>query len=461
MPRSRSKVSFRFRLSRALWGFLLVALFAVGAWFYESGWATSAPDATVLVSDDGFEPQRLTIQTGTTVIFRNIGLQAHWPASNFHPTHTLYPEPGGCLGSLLDACRGLAPGESFSFVFSIPGQWPLHDHLFPGLTMIVEVAEDSRRGVRLEVGAGDWPARETFLELDYEAQLEFIKDRAQTHPSQAWIYLKQTVLNGGEVVGEAHEFAHIIGNGLYEREGLPGIKICDAAFAFGCYHGVSEKILQDMGRGALTAIEEQCLAVFPKQESLRAASCIHGLGHGLLAFEGLSARAALGDCQGLSPDLRTYCYDGVFMEYFSSVVKPEAEPADPWEECWGFAADFQGNCVRYQALALQQRGGKTAHDLGLACRELGSAGLRNICFESIGFHAAQIAKGAEDKIKRACAFEADTAGQNICLTAAARETIFQNYEHSEITAIALCESLSADWQKNCLASVEETRKAYD
>ena len=45
-----------------------------------------------------------------------------------HPTHAIYPESGGCIGSKFDACKGLKEGESWSFTFNEKGTWNYHDH---------------------------------------------------------------------------------------------------------------------------------------------------------------------------------------------------------------------------------------------------------------------------------------------------------------------------------------------
>ena len=76
----------------------------------------------------------MTIKTGTTVTFTNEDSNQHWPASAMHPTHTAYPESGGCIGSKFDACKGLAQGESFSFTFNEIGSWGYHDHLRASMT---------------------------------------------------------------------------------------------------------------------------------------------------------------------------------------------------------------------------------------------------------------------------------------------------------------------------------------
>jgi plastocyanin len=84
---------------------------------------------TVEITSSGFSPNSVTISAGDAVEFVNKDSAAHWPASAQHPTHSVYPESGGCIGSKFDACKGLKQGESFSFTFNEVGSWNYHDHL--------------------------------------------------------------------------------------------------------------------------------------------------------------------------------------------------------------------------------------------------------------------------------------------------------------------------------------------
>ena len=45
-------------------------------------------NVVVHITDEGFEPQTLEVQSGETVVFENSGQNPHWPASDEHPTHT-------------------------------------------------------------------------------------------------------------------------------------------------------------------------------------------------------------------------------------------------------------------------------------------------------------------------------------------------------------------------------------
>ena len=100
----------------------------------------SANQNVITYTNTGYSPSTLTVQVGTTVTFKNESSMAMWTASASHPTHKVYPTTGGCLGSTFDACRGIQPGDSWSFKFDIAGNWKYHDHLKPSFfgTIIVK-----------------------------------------------------------------------------------------------------------------------------------------------------------------------------------------------------------------------------------------------------------------------------------------------------------------------------------
>ena len=91
------------------------------------------------ITSSGFSPKELTISVGETVTWVNKDTEAHWPASAMHPTHMVYPESDikKCgtaeQESIFDACRGIPPGESYSFTFNEAGSWGYHDHIVNGL----------------------------------------------------------------------------------------------------------------------------------------------------------------------------------------------------------------------------------------------------------------------------------------------------------------------------------------
>lgn len=109
---------------------ILLTILAATTGFY---WYQNREVATVTVevTDKGFNPTDITIGEGTRVIFKNTGSDVHWPASDLHPTHGVYPE--------FDPMKAIDPGQEWSFVFRKPGNWKAHDHVYPQFRAIIHV----------------------------------------------------------------------------------------------------------------------------------------------------------------------------------------------------------------------------------------------------------------------------------------------------------------------------------
>lgn len=92
-------------------------------------------DILVTYTNDGYRPGTVTVSAGERVTFVNESSRSTWPASNIHPTHTLYPNSSRSkcgtakAEGIFDACEGISPGSSWSFTFTEVGAWGFHDHL--------------------------------------------------------------------------------------------------------------------------------------------------------------------------------------------------------------------------------------------------------------------------------------------------------------------------------------------
>lgn len=114
---------------------LFVVILAMAGW-----WLTNnkqiiptkpAGTATVIMKQDSFDPETLTIKKGTTVIFKNDDSVERWPASNLHPTHGIYPE--------FDPQQPVSVNQSWQFTFDKVGSWKYHDHLIPSIRGVIIV----------------------------------------------------------------------------------------------------------------------------------------------------------------------------------------------------------------------------------------------------------------------------------------------------------------------------------
>jgi hypothetical protein len=165
--------------------------------------------------------------------------------------------------------------------------------------------------------------------------------------ADAWAELKKTYANSGP--GIQHTAAHLFGSLLYEAAGEEGIGVCDAAFAFGCYHSFFGGALAEKGLEIVPSLVREC------RERLGAASlgCEHGIGHGLMEFLGPHRfREALAACPPETNPFRG-CAAGVFMEYnvpmaldgdLSEIAPRTFDPARPYDPCPTVPESFQAAC---------------------------------------------------------------------------------------------------------------------
>ena len=118
-------------------------IIGLGAWIFlnsdaagtssQNQGATGEPTVTIVRTEDGYEPKEVTIQKGDIVLFTNETDEYHWPASDLHPTHGIYPE--------FDPLRPVAPGEDWKFKFEQAGEWKFHDHIRANKVGTVTVTE--------------------------------------------------------------------------------------------------------------------------------------------------------------------------------------------------------------------------------------------------------------------------------------------------------------------------------
>lgn len=100
---------------------------------------------TIVYGNSGYSPADLTVGIGDAVVFRNESSRTLWPASDIHPTHTIYPGSGiqKCgtneAQDIFDACGALEPGETWTFTFGDEGSWGYHNHRFPSHKGVIMV----------------------------------------------------------------------------------------------------------------------------------------------------------------------------------------------------------------------------------------------------------------------------------------------------------------------------------
>ena len=85
----------------------------------------------IVLADGGYRPKSVTVTAGTTLIFSTTRKTPFWPASNPHPSHSLYPE--------FDSMDPIDASSTWTFVITKSGVWGYHDHIRSYFTGVVYV----------------------------------------------------------------------------------------------------------------------------------------------------------------------------------------------------------------------------------------------------------------------------------------------------------------------------------
>lgn len=364
---------------------------------------------TIRVDEEGFHPQKLMIQAGETVTFLNAGKEGHWPASNIHPTHAIYPA--------FDPKDTLRAGATWSFTFKRPGEWRYHDHIFPDRTGIVIVeGEENNPPKKPSKKQGPSLTKEAAKELLANVNmLEAAKNEMQLKKllSQAGARAVMDDLlfdSGGGSRIDCHQEAHLIGRLAYEEFGASVFKEGDASCHSGFYHGALEAFLAEKGTANLAKNVEDVCDAFPTL--FGRFECLHGIGHGLMAYEDYDLPHTLGICDLLATDYdRSSCYGGVFMENIVAAQGFGAIPGhnttwaskDPHFPC---NAIDQSQSVQFQCYQMQTSWMLTLfdHDFDRVVPEClkAPANMISVCFKSFGRDAAGHTLRDPQKIRAIC-----------------------------------------------------------
>lgn len=158
---------------------------------------------------------------------------------------------------------------------------------------------------------------------------------------------------------DIHLLGHIIGDILYKQQGAKGILHCTQDFRNACSHTIVIGTLLEKGPDSFGEIADLCRKApgGPGAYTM----CFHGLGHGVLAFNGYDLPKAVKMCEksgtGLGPEY-TECVGGTIMEMIAGVHDPQVwavqakkyfKADDPLYPC---TADFiphqaKGICYTY------------------------------------------------------------------------------------------------------------------
>ena len=296
----------------------------------------------------------MEIAAGEAVVFVNESEDFFWPASNIHPTHEILPEFESQAPSWI---TGVEPGPTASTnpaSGTTTTTWPPMKEGWcrfrprPAQSAAHRRLWCSRcpRG-RFEPVPRDAAVSHLGIYTD-DRELEAFINRFG--PGGALAVLKQIELASG---GDCHNRAHEAGRIAYELFGPAAFVLATHDCQSGGQHGATEALFAERGTANIAAdIAALCDAT---ENDFFRHQCVHGVGHGLMAWTNYDLPVALGLCDHAQRLDRPSCYSGVYMENvvggLSGAMGHTTEylrQGDPIYPCDIVEARYQPACYFYQ-----------------------------------------------------------------------------------------------------------------
>jgi plastocyanin len=336
MERNMSTIK-RLHLNKVLLALLVLMVAIVGALLFVFLGSSSVTHSVVL-TDDGYVPSSLTIKVGDKIRFESNRGEMHWPASNAHPSHLIYPE--------FDPLEPIKASGSWEFTFKKPGVWKFHDHLAPLYKGEVNVTDQNGETVATDCNSRENVALMQKCWQDMLAANLRSKGLDSTFELLAKIYETEP-----DFAPACHSSLHALGEtGYAEFAAGREVKLTEksAYCAFGFYHGFMEALLQDTGDP--TIAQKFCESVryeLAGRASNAAGHCYHGIGHGMVdgeeerftgSVEAIITKP-LALCRSITDDERLVlrCATGVFnslaIAYFDPRYGVSPNKEDPFDVC--------------------------------------------------------------------------------------------------------------------------------
>jgi len=390
---------------------------------------------------EGFVPKRLDVEPGTQVRFHNASGEAFWPASNIHPTHAILPE--------LDSHEEVPPGETWAFTFRTRGYWRFHNHLAPEFGGLVVVR--GREGD--PASAGSNPLRLTMPEVPFETPgtidprdyVNLFQDDATLVTFIRRYGPEHTVrlLKEGErfIDVDCHQRAHDLGRAAFQEFGASAFALSGHECHAGAFHGATEALFASRG---IVNLEEDVATICAAADSpFFRHQCVHGVGHGLMAWTTYEIHDALRLCDEMptEPD-QASCHSGVFMENvvggLTGVMDHKTQylrDDDPHYPCTVVEERYVPGCYFYQTSHMLNVFDRDFSQVAQACADAPETA-RGHCFQSYGRDVGGVTRTNPTLAIRYCGHAASGPDRVACIEGAVQDRFWEASGAEE--ALAMC-----------------------
>jgi len=380
-------------------------------------------DYTVVLTNDGFKPSHLTVPLGARVVFTTTRGRYFWPASNDHPSHTLYAE--------FDPKEPISPDSSWSFQFEQPGVWKFHDHVSPSYTGDITVGpvakeeqRNEKKGTVVSLTKSLWSKLHTLLgqyikPLNYASCRSVKLDRGER--IQCWERVVVAITQRKGLIAalnfvareknrnvafasDCHVYVHRIGEEYYwyffnnrQIEVSDKFNICDQGF----FHGFMQEFASH-GTNIIQAKRYCDLLMSQMGESnerlhMLRQQCYHGVGHGAAFLYAASywgntdeiIRRSISDCRSLIDGDPHLCISGVFggmaaMYWGLHGFTLDMDISKPWQLCEHQPMPERVDCYDQLVPVVFSRMGLDLKTVGNLIEQIPEMAIRRVAMEHLG-----------------------------------------------------------------------------
>ncbi|MYE38523.1 MAG: hypothetical protein F4X82_03350, partial [Candidatus Spechtbacteria bacterium SB0662_bin_43] len=241
-----------------------------------------------------------------------------------------------------------------------------------------------------------------------------------------------------------HNRAHELGRRAYELLGNEAFKECGIECHSGCRHGATEAFFAHNGSGNLAHSIDLLCGEETAEFGLH--QCLHGTGHGLMAWFDYDIHAALEACDLIETNHRSSCRSGVFMENIvGGIATAESTDGDeyhftkylnddPHYPCNILDDTYKSDCYFLQTDRIQTLLGREA--IGAECAKIEKP-FQLSCFLSMGRTISGSTQQNPEEAFTLCRTTIeDPENANICLSGVLADLIWDE-THTD-RAIAFC-----------------------
>ncbi len=436
-------------------------------------------------ADEGFVPNRLDVETGTRVVLVDetggrlaprFGAGGQGAVSTDAVAHAAHGDhgaggpgatPGGqTVGQAGDGVHEhgehaghdhgvspvwepAAPGDDgsvrFAYTFETSGYFRFHNAGSPGDgALVAALTRPDEKPAPLVMDLDALPSARP-PEMTFEDYTALLTDMEKVRESMRTYGPARTLelLRLGEVETglDCHGGAHHLGRMAFAEYGAAAAFGLAESCQSGMRHGVMEQLFA--GRGIASLAEDVDVLCPEAGAAFGRHQCLHGVGHGVMAWTAYELEDALEICGrlGAGPGRRS-CYSGVFMENvvsgLSGTVGQKSsyvDSEDPHFPCNVLPERYVSDCYWFQTSQMLIVFDQDLEAVAAACMEAPLIARRS-CFGSYGRDVGGAHRQNPYLAAQYCGLPESLRHRSDCIDGAAR-TIFWD-ETEQDAGLALC-----------------------